>query len=93
MLGANRFAVEFAGMLKGRDVPVLLVDSNLVLCEQAREAGLSVVERDGLDPALLEDRETSDLGLFLAMTERIRRSAHGLACFCPSGSGVEPHGW
>ena len=72
VVGANRLAQELAGLYEARDIPVLMIDTNPLLCDEARRAGFRAIEGNAFDGDFLAKQDLAGIGMVVAMTPSAR---------------------
>ncbi len=83
LVGINQWSLLLAEQLQERGRPVLLLDSNPLHCESARERGLAVHEGDATNRETYRELDLAVFGVLLAMTPN--DAVNTLACDAASG--------
>lgn len=68
IVGSNPLSRLIGRLFQERDELVVMIDTDPVACEKARQQGLRVYQSSALDPKVLEEAGLELMGTFLAMT-------------------------
>lgn len=67
-VGATRFVIDFAEVLKGKGISVLVIDTNWGHVRRAKAKGIPVIQGNILTEKALEDADLEGIGKIFAMT-------------------------
>lgn len=84
IVGANELAIQVAQISEKDGLSVLMVDTNVDLCQRARKLGLRVYQGNAHDPDRLVEQNLSGIGTLLVLTSSASVNSHSCAQTAPA---------